>query len=202
MQTQPPNQSYKVQYPGSAETPDLAANINALSPEGMLAYVTEMLGITDGQINDMVATLKEHKAKAAWLQHLASEMRQLKHGRMDGEKAKLVELRDEAQAKVNAAKAAGTSDPEAEKALTELKNAVDSLDQNPNKGDMNSADDDWIEQKAAAIDQQVSDLTSGTELEMINFQTMVEQRSHIIAFASKVIAAADDNVKGVIGNIR
>ncbi len=193
-------------YPETGfEIPDLPGNLNALTPEGLIAYVTEMLGSTDGQINEMMASLKERKEKAAWLQHMASEMRQAKHGTIQGEKSKLNVLRDEAQAKVDAAKAAGKSDPEAEKLLDELnkmdKSLLANLTVNGNK-DMTDGDNDWLEQKATAIDAQVSELTTGTELDMINLQSLVEQRSHMIAFASKAIASLDDNVKGVIGNIR
>jgi hypothetical protein len=37
---------------------------------------------------------------------------------------------------------------------------------------------------------------------MISLQALVEQRSHILAFASKVIASLEDSVKNIIGNMR
>jgi hypothetical protein len=202
-----------------------------LSPDAMIAYVEMNLSSTDSQIQDLMKQVDQNKDLVNELTQVSSLIRGMKDqpGRdaqasnfnqiMQIAKQLGLQVTTNAKGEVtgvvvppgctlpNAQSIASAFNTEAQKWHSHDKDAKMSDFPPGTPKDQVSADggmrpDDALEDEASSFDALGSQLSSGDEISMIKLQSLVQDRTRVIQFASNVLNTMNDAMKTEVNNIR
>ncbi len=158
-----------------------------LSPEAMIAYVSTQLKDADGAIFEKMTSLNTMKEEAALLSKIAAELGTCIGENTDKQIAKLAELKELAK--------------DFPQVLEKLEAYGKGLVGKSGK-DADDGDDTWLKNQIGVFNAAANEVSGQTDLAMIELQSMVEKRSRVVAFASKVVASLNETVKETLNNIR
>lgn len=191
-------------------------SVGGLSPEAMIAFVEMNLSQTDSQIQTLMSQTTDSKDEIAALQQLSSDIRAMKGENRDNQKPYILQIQKDAAALGLDVKQT-SSDPctwtvtagnnavaDAQQVMTPLQHVLNGWDDHSKSrgGDGKAISDNGLEAQASALDTISNNLSSGNEIAMIKLQSLVQERTRVIQFASNVMNTMNDAMKTEVNNIR
>ncbi len=179
-----------------------------LTPDALIAFVQDNLSRTDGEIQGLMSQVSGNRAKLEQLQTIAADMRNMKGASRDDQSALFKKLRDEAaDLGVDIHKEFGkwVAEPN-QGAGPDAKAIADALSTHLNGWNKHLSDgkaraEGHLESEAQAIDAIANKMSGGAEITMIKLQSLVQERTRIIQFASNTMSACNRAIDAPVNNI-
>lgn len=177
-------------------------NANALSPEGLMAYLQTRFGALDTRIDDIMQR-QQHNEKVrvqlAELQKTLSSLNEHPDDPLQGHDMPVgpngVSLRDEIHAKINAIEAV---DPAlGQRIRDDLTQSGQILSDNNFR--YNGSEVTHTKEYLQGLSKQ---LETGAQLDMIQLQSLMSARQTAVSLATNMLASYNDSEKAIVGNIR
>ncbi len=197
---------------------DVPLGAAGLSPDALIAFVQMNLSDTDNQVQQLMSTMNSNKDAIAAFQKLSSLIRGMKGQKHDAQAGNVIEMEDLAKqcgltvtrdkdGKMTADIPSTCKFPHAQQLADALNEEFSAW----HKHDGNAPDpklrgstrpSDALESEAAGVDAIANKLSSGSEITMLKLQSLVQERTRIIQFASNVVGALNEGMKTEVNNIR
>lgn len=189
---------------------------NDLTPDALMSYCSTRLRGLDEQIQAGFAKQKLANAISSDLSALQAKLNTLIGGASSlkvvhgGAAENDATIKDMAQALLDAANTA--KDPAVAKALTEKARALVVVTGDPPKATFNRAQDvnlpakeyssaDLKAMTSDAVGEIQKDINAGTELSMINLQSLMSQRQSSVQMVTNMVQALGDQMNKITSNI-
>lgn len=189
-------------------------NASTLTPDALLAYCSASLNGIDDQIksrmSDQQASVEQQKAAGEAISHLQTVTDGVKAGIPDEQAARTM-------AEGLITQYINTDDPALKKTLGEAYvkvtgKTMDFENGSPkvyapgtlplDKGNVKELSaDQWNQMFVAPAKQEQDNMAKGSDIAMVEIQSLVSKRQLCIQLTTQMMQAANDGTKGVVGNI-
>jgi hypothetical protein len=198
------NQLYKV-YASTAQLDAMLGESAYLTPDALMSYCQTRLRGLDTQVQAAFAKQKEANADSAVLSSLSSDFQtpskdlDLTSTSPDPDLGNMTPAQyvERAAEKLETA-ASKVSDPQAKEALLE---AARNLKGEIRAGNKSFQASDFKNMTADAVGKIQQDLNSGTELSMINLQSLMSQRQSAIQMCTNLVQSLGDQCNKIAENV-
>ncbi len=186
---------------------DLGGAAACLTPDALIAFVEYNLSQTDGKIQTLMAQTTSTKNTAAMLSDMASKLRNMQNHTRADQRAVYNDLGAEAeklgcdvQRNANGDVTSITPPDGASDAvvsgITALNESLGALD--AGTGARSTVN---LESEAGQLESAANTMSSNSEVVMMQLQSLIEDRTRLVQFASNTIASLGESAKTAVNNI-
>lgn len=190
---------------------DAAMGAAGLSPDALIAFVELNLSNTDNQVQQLMSTMNSNKDSIAAFQQLSSLIRGMKGQSHDVQQQNInkivklakdcgLDVKHNADGSWKVSVPAGCKLPHANELKGDVQEELNAW--HAHDADKKSRPSDALEAEASNVDAIANKLSSGSEITMLKLQSLVQERTRIIQFASNVTNALNEGLKTEVNNIR